>query len=348
MFEFLKKHVGIPKNEGNNQKGKKDSDSFKNDNIVGQGHKTNIVVYSYNSFQHLIVSLPYKISNMYSFSPKDLPTGKLHGYLLGAIAPRPIAFASTIDADGNPNLSPYSFFNVFGSNPPIVIFSPARRVRDNTTKHTLENVEQVKEVVINVVSYPMVQQMSLSSTEYPKGVNEFEKAGFTMLSSDEVKPFRVAESPVQFECKVKDIIYTGTEGGAGNLIVGEVVKVHINEDVLAEDGSIDQYKIDLVARAGGSFYSRARDGFFEIPKPLSSLGIGIDSISADIRNSTVLTGNDLGMLGNVDTLPDADAVNNFMKEHPEFSEADAVEKHTFAKEYLAKNDVESAWKVLLI
>ena len=154
---------------------------------------------------------------MYSFSPKALPTGKLHGYLLGAIAPRPIAFASTIDADGNPNLSPYSFFNVFGSNPPIVIFSPARRVRDNTTKHTLENVEQVKEVVINVVSYPMVQQMLLSSTEYPKGVNEFEKAGFTMLSSDEVKPFRVAESPVQFECKVKDIIYTGTEGGAGVL-----------------------------------------------------------------------------------------------------------------------------------
>ena len=285
---------------------------------------------------------------MYSFSPKDLPTAKLHGYLLGAIAPRPIAFASTIDKDGNPNLSPYSFFNVFGSNPPIVVFSPARRVRDNTLKHTLENVEEVKEVVINVVSYAMVQQMSLSSTEYPKGVNEFEKAGFTMLASDEVKPFRVGESPVQFECKVKDIIYTGTEGGAGNLIVGEVVKVHINENVLAEDGSIDQYKIDLVARAGGSYYSRARDGFFEIPKPLSALGIGVDSIPQEIRNSKVLTGNDLGMLGNVEALPDSDTVDNFLKEHPEISEANATEKHTFAKDYLAKNDVESAWKVLLI
>ena len=285
---------------------------------------------------------------MYSFSPKDLPTAKLHGYLLGAIAPRPIAFASTIDKDGNPNLSPYSFFNVFGSNPPIVVFSPARRVRDNTLKHTLENVEEVKEVVINVVSYAMVQQMSLSSTEYPKGVNEFEKAGFTMLASDEVKPFRVAESPVQFECKVKEIMYTGTEGGAGNLIVGEVVKVHINENVLAEDGSIDQYKIDLVARAGGSYYSRARDGFFEIPKPLSALGIGVDSIPQEIRNSKVLTGNDLGMLGNVEALPDSDAVDNFLKEHPEISEANAIEKHTFAKDYLAKNDVESAWKVLLI
>ncbi len=285
---------------------------------------------------------------MYSFAPKDLPTGKLHGYLLGAIAPRPIAFASTVDKDGNPNLSPYSFFNVFSSNPPIVIFSPARRVRDNTTKHTLENVEEVKEVVINVVSYPMVQQMSLSSTEYPKGVNEFEKAGFTMLPSDEVKPFRVAESPVQFECVVKDIIYTGTEGGAGNLIVGEVVKVHINEEVLAEDGTIDQHKIDLVARAGGSFYSRARDGFFEIPKPLSSLGIGVDAIPKAIRNSTVLTGNDLGMLGNVDAFPPQKSVDNFMKEHPHFSEANETEKHTFAKEYLAKNDVESAWKVLLI
>lgn len=285
---------------------------------------------------------------MYSFSPKDLPTAKLHGYLLGAIAPRPIAFASTIDKDGNPNLSPYSFFNVFGSNPPIVVFSPARRVRDNTLKHTLENVEEVKEVVINMVSYAMVQQMSLSSTEYPKGVNEFEKAGFNMLASDEVKPFRVAESPVQFECKVKDIIYTGTEGGAGNLIIGEVVKVHINEDVLGEDGSIDQYKIDLVARAGGSYYSRARDGFFEIPKPLFALGIGVDSIPQEIRNSKVLTGNDLGMLGNVEALPNSDAVDNFLKEHPEISEANAIEKHTFAKDYLAKNDVESAWKVLLI
>lgn len=285
---------------------------------------------------------------MATIDPKEIPTGKLHGYLLGAVAPRPICFASTIDEEGNPNLSPYSFFNVFSSNPPLMIFSPARRVRDNTTKHTLQNAEKTKEVVINVVTYPIVQQMSLSSTEYPKGVNEFVKAGFTMLPSEEVKPFRVAESPVQFECKVKDIIYTGTEGGAGNLIVCEVVKIHINDDVLDENGAIDQYEIDLVARAGGSFYSRARDGFFEIPKPISTLGIGVDSIPENIRNSHVLTGNNLGMLGNVESLPTQQDVDNFAKDHPEFVGLEDLKKHTFAQEYLDKNDVQSAWKVLLI
>ena len=205
---------------------------------------------------------------MLSISPKEISTTKLHTYLLGAVAPRPIAFASTINKNGIPNLSPFSFFNVFGSNPPTLVFSPARRVRGNTTKHTLQNIENIKEVVINVVNFEMVQQMSLSSSEYPEGVNEFEKAGFTMLASDEIKPFRVAESPVQFECIVKDIIYTGQEGGAGNLIVCEVLKIHILETVLDKDGMIDQHKIDLVARAGGSFYSRARDGFFEIQSPL--------------------------------------------------------------------------------
>jgi flavin reductase (DIM6/NTAB) family NADH-FMN oxidoreductase RutF len=285
---------------------------------------------------------------MLSINPKEISTGKLHGYLLGAIAPRPIAFASTIDADGNPNLSPFSFFNVFGANPPILIFSPARRVKNNTTKHTLENALSTKEVVINVVNYDIVQQMSLSSSEYPEGVNEFEKAGFTMLASDEIKPFRVAESPVQFECKVKDVIFTGDEGGAGNLIVCEVVKIHISEAVLADDGSIDQYKIDLVARAGGSYYTRARDGFFEISKPISTLGIGVDSIPLEIRNSTILTGNNLGMLGNVEQLPTEDTVNNFGKEHPQFIGIEEVKKHTFAQEYLSKNDVESAWKVLLL
>ena len=285
---------------------------------------------------------------MLSLDPKELLVPKLHSYLLGAIAPRPIAFASTMDADGNPNLSPFSFFNVFGANPPMLIFSPARSVRGNKTKHTLDNAEETKEVVINVVNYDIVQQMSLSSTMYPKGVNEFVKAGFTMLPSDEVKPFRVAESPVQFECKVTDIIYTGTEGGAGNLIVCEVVKLHINEDVLAEDGSIDQYKIDLVARAGGSYYSRARDGFFEIPKPIATLGIGVDQIPAEIKNSTILTGNNLGMLGNVEQLPTDEAVNNFAKEHPTYVSFSIEKKHTFAQEYLQKNDVESAWKVLLI
>jgi len=269
---------------------------------------------------------------MLSIDPKEVSTGKLHGYLLGAVAPRPIAFASTIDADGNPNLSPFSFFNVFGSNPPIMIFSPARRVRNNTTKHTLENALATKEVVINVVNYAIVQQMSLSSTEYPEGVNEFEKAGFTMLASDKIKPFRVAESPVQFECKVKDVIFTGDEGGAGNLIVCEVVKIHISDDVLDESGAIDQYKIDLVARAGGSYYSRAREGFFEIPKPVSTLGVGVDQIPSTIRNSTVLTGNNLGMLGNITFFPTEQDVDNFAKEHPQFIGLEMVKKHTFALE----------------
>ena len=285
---------------------------------------------------------------MFSIKPEDIPTTKLHGYLLGAVAPRPIAFASTIDKDGNPNLSPFSFFNVFGSNPPVMIFSPARRVRGNTTKHTLQNIERVKEVVINVVNFDIVQQMSLSSSEYPKETNEFEKAGFTMLSSDEVKPFRVAESPVQFECKVTDVIYTGDEGGAGNLIVCIVVKIHINENVLDANGMIDQHKIDLVARAGGSYYSRARDGFFEIPKPVSTLGIGVDQIPQAIKNSTVLTGNNLGMLGNISSLPTVDDVDNFAKEHPQFMGLEMVKKHTFAQQYLDKNDIESAWKVLLL
>tara|TARA_B110000967_G_C18870481_1_gene555114 strand:- start:736 stop:1596 length:861 start_codon:yes stop_codon:yes gene_type:complete len=285
---------------------------------------------------------------MLSIDPKDISTGKLHGYLLGAVAPRPIAFASTMDADGNPNLSPFSFFNVFGSNPPIMVFSPARRVRDNTTKHTLENILATKEVVINMVNYDIVQQMSLSSTEYPEGVNEFEKAGFTMLPSDKIKPFRVAESPVQFECKVQDVVFTGAEGGAGNLIICEVLKIHISETVLDEHGAIDQHKIDLVARAGGSYYSRARDGFFEIAKPVSMLGIGVDAIPAEIRNSSVLTGNNLGMLGNIAALPNKTSVDNFAKEHPQFIGLETAKKHTFAQEFLIKKDIERAWKVLLI
>ncbi len=285
---------------------------------------------------------------MISIDPKEIPTAKLHGYLLGAVAPRPIAFASTIDADGNPNLSPFSFFNVFSANPPIMIFSPARRVRGNTTKHTLENALETKEVVINVVNYDIVHQMSLSSTEYPKGVNEFDKAGFTMLKSDKVKPFRVAESPVQFECKVNEIIHLGNEGGAGNLIVCEVVKLHVNEAVLDENGAIDQHKIDLVARAGGSYYSRAKEGFFEIPKPISTLGIGVDAIPLEIRNSTVLTGNDLGKLGNVEQLPTKENVDNFAKVNSQFIGLNSLKKHTFAKEFLKTNDTESAWKVLLI
>jgi flavin reductase (DIM6/NTAB) family NADH-FMN oxidoreductase RutF len=285
---------------------------------------------------------------MLSIDPKEIPTAKLHGYLLGAIAPRPIAFASTIDADGNPNLSPFSFFNVFSANPPIMIFSPARSVRGNKTKHTLDNAMETKEVVINVVNYDIVQQMSLSSTMYPKGVNEFTKSGLTMLASDKVKPFRVAESPVQFECKVNEVIHLGNEGGAGNLIICEVVKLHINEAVLDENGAIDQHKIDLVARAGGSYYSRAKEGFFEIPKPIATLGVGVDAIPKEIKESTILTGNNLGILGNVEQLPTKENVDNFAKVNPQFIGLETAKKHTFAKEFLDKNDVGSAWKVLLI
>ncbi|TYB78996.1 flavin reductase family protein [Bizionia myxarmorum] len=288
---------------------------------------------------------------MISYEPNQLSTGKLHSYLLSAVAPRPIAFASTVDADGNPNLSPFSFFNVFSANPPIMIFSPARRVRDNTTKHTLENILATKEVVINVVSFDMVHQASLSSTEYPIGVNEFEKAGFTMLKSDLVKPFRVAESPVQFECIVKEVIHLGTEGGAGNLVICEVVKLHIEEDVLDEDGTINQEKLDLVARAGGSYYSRAKKGFFEIPKPLATLGIGVDAMPDYVKNSMILTGNELGMLGNVESLPTAEAVEEFMatvsKDHPNIKDATHRKKHKLAKNYLSFGDLDSAWKILL-
>ncbi len=288
---------------------------------------------------------------MISFEPKDLSTGKLHSYLLSAVAPRPIAFASTIDKDGNPNLSPFSFFNVFSANPPIMIFSPARRVRDNTVKHTLENVEAIKEVVINVVNYDMVHQASLSSTEYAKGVNEFDKAGLTMLASDAVKPFRVAESPIQFECKVNDVIKLGTEGGAGNLVICEVVKFHITEEVLDDNQVIDQEKLDLVARAGGSYYNRAKKGFFEIPKPLSTLGIGVDAMPEEVKNSMVLTGNDLGMLGNVEELPNQKEIDAFIttvsEHYPNIKNMSHHQKHSIARNYLSYGDVSSAWKLLL-
>lgn len=288
---------------------------------------------------------------MISYLPKDLSTGKLHGHLLSAVAPRPIAFASTIDKDGNPNLSPFSYFNVFSTNPPILIFSPARRVTNNTTKHTLENVEEVPEVVINIVNYDMVQQMSLSSTEYPKKVNEFEKSGLTMLESDLIKPFRVAESPVQFECKVNDIIKLGTEGGAGNLILCEIVKFHMADEILNKDGIIDQEKLDVVARAGGNYYSRAKAGFFEIPKPLRTLGIGVDAMPENVKNSMILTGNDLGMLGNVEALPSKKEVEEFVKEiskrYPDIKSASHRKKHKMASNYLSFGDVDSAWKILL-
>lgn len=287
---------------------------------------------------------------MKTFTPKNLKTKELHGHLLGAIGPRPIAFASTVNKEGIPNLSPYSFFNVFSANPPILIFSPARRVRDNTTKHTLQNCEDTKEVVVNIVNYDIVQQMSLSSTEYSEGVNEFVKSGLTMLESDVVKPPRVKESPVHFECKVKDIIYLGNEGGAGNLIISEVVKIHINDDILDENGKIDQHKIDQVARMGGDWYTRANQGLFEVRKPLSTLGIGVDQIPDDIRLSDILTGNDLGKLGNIEKLPTETEVESFVKEEnlKQYILNENIENiHHKAQEYLRSKDVFSAWCILL-
>ena len=277
--------------------------------------------------------------------------------MLASIAPRPIAFASTIDNSGNMNLAPFSFFNAFGSKPPTVVFSPARRVRDNTIKHTLENIYEIKEVVINVVNYKMVQQASLASTEYPKGVSEFVKAGFTPVKSELIRPYRVKESPVQMECKVVEVKEMGTEGGAANLIICEILLMHIDEDVLTPENKIDPNKIDLVARMGGDLYCRASgSALFEVAKPLSTLGMGIDHLPIDIRTSTILTGNNLGQLGNVEKFPDDEAVaefrhRDFMKDlFSRFGHDETVLRnkiHELAKTLLEQKHVEEAWKVLL-
>jgi flavin reductase (DIM6/NTAB) family NADH-FMN oxidoreductase RutF len=289
---------------------------------------------------------------MLSIDPKQIAPAKLQGYLQSAVAPRPIAFASTLDAFGNPNLSPFSFFNVFSSNPPILIFSPARRVRDNTIKHTLINSQKTGEVVINVVNFDIVQQMSLSSTEYPDGVNEFEKAGFTMLPSDLVKPFRVAESPVQFECKINEIIALGNQGGAGNLVICEVVKIHIDEAVLDASGMIDQHKIDLVARMGGNWYSRSNVGMFEVEKPLTTLGVGVDMVPDFVLDCGYFDGNDLGKLGNIEKIPTEEEIAIFVKTNFEvkavLSADDIDKKYQKAKEYLDNGRVLDAWKLLLV
>ena len=295
---------------------------------------------------------------MLSIDPKSLEIPKLHGYLLGAVGPRPIAFASTIDENGNANLAPFSFFNVFSANPPIAIFSPARRVRNNTTKHTLDNILENNEVVINVVSYDIVQQTSLSSTEYDCGVDEFIKSGLTPINSNLIKPFRVKESPVQMECTVNDVISLGEQGGAGNLVICEIKMLHINENILNDAGAIDPNKIDLVGRMGGNWYCRSsKDALFEVEKPLRNLGIGVDNIPSEIRNSHILSGNDLGMLGNVESIPSLDEVEKYMKENfsteqiQDFSirNKEALQElHSYAKELLSKNLIIEAWKILLI
>jgi flavin reductase (DIM6/NTAB) family NADH-FMN oxidoreductase RutF len=294
---------------------------------------------------------------MKTVEPGKIPTAELHAFMLSSIAPRPICFASTVDKDGKPNLSPFSFFNAFGSHPPILVFSPARRVRDNTIKHTLENIYETMEVCINVVNYNMVQQTSLASTEYDKGVNEFIKAGFTAVPSEKIKPFRVKESPVQIECKVKQVIETGEQGGAGNLIICEILLMHINEGVLDANGKIDQHKIDLVARLGGDWYCRASgDALFEIEKPVRNKGIGIDQLPENIRQSHILTGNNLGQLGNVEQLPTNEELGAY-REFPDMQEilkrfsmdTESLENHLHqkAKDLLEEGKVVEAWKVLL-
>lgn len=295
---------------------------------------------------------------MLTLDPKELKTAQIHQYLLHAVAPRPIAFASTIDAEGNSNLSPFSFFNVFSANPPIVIFSPARSGRTGATKNTLDNVKEVPEVVINVVNHALVQQASLSSTEYPKGVNEFVKAGLTEIPSVKIRPSRVKESPVQLECIVREVIELGQQGGAGNLVIAEVVMIHVHDEVLDPDTKmIDQNKIDLVARLGGDWYCRASGAsLFKVAKPLATIGIGVDGIPEAIRTSKVLTGNNLGQLGNVEKLPSSEEVREYVSKGA-INEAfelygknlDKLDAHLhhIAAGLLEEGKVNEAWMVLL-
>jgi len=287
---------------------------------------------------------------MITIDPKSIPVQKLQGYLQGSVSPRPIAFVSSVDANGLVNLSPFSFFNMFSMNPPILVFSPSRRVRDNTTKHTLQNVMEVQEVVINIVSYDMVEKASLASCDFPKGTSEFVKAGFTELPSVKVKPPRVAESPVSFECKVNQVIPLGWEGGAGNLVICEVILIHAREDIFDSEGKINPHKIDAVARMGGDYYCRASgENIFTVTKPNEKIGMGFDQIPSAVRNSKVFTGNDLGRLGNIEKFPDAESVKLFKSSHLDWlavsKDEDSI--HRLAQQYLQEGKVEDAWKVLL-
>lgn len=293
-------------------------------------------------------------SNFTTIDPNSISTKELHSILLTAVAPRPIALASTVNENGVVNLSPFSFFNVFSANPPILIFSPARRVKNNTTKHTLENVKATKEVVINIVNFPMVEQMSLSSTEYDKGVDEFKKSGLTPIASNKIKPPRVLESPVAFECIVDDIIALGNEGGAGNLIISRVVNIHINNDYLNDMNQLDTEKLDLVARMGASWYTRVTsDSLFEIPKPIFNTGIGVDALPTHAQNSSILTGNNLGRLGNLAKLATSTEIE-LQKTDKEVAqilsisnESNKIDKlHQLAKVYLENNELEKSLSIL--
>jgi flavin reductase (DIM6/NTAB) family NADH-FMN oxidoreductase RutF len=289
-----------------------------------------------------------------SITLKDITPASAQHFLQHSIAPRPICFASTIDKGGNINLSPFSFFNLFSTNPAVIVFSPSRRARDNTTKHTLQNILEVPEVAVNIVSYEMIQQASLSSCEFPKGTDEFIKTGFTKEPSQLIKPPRVKESPVQMECKVLEVKPLGTEGGAGNLVIAEVLVMHINEDILNENGNIDQKKLDLMARLGGNWYTRANAAtIFEVEKPNTHLGIGVDALPENIRNSKILTGNNLGQLANVNEMPFVDPAfdDETLKNIFQYYSTDPIEMekelHLYAKQLLDAGRVKEAWQVLL-
>jgi len=294
---------------------------------------------------------------MKTIQPKDLSTPELQALLQGAVAPRPIAFVSSINGAGSVNLSPFSFFNLFSANPPILVFSPSRRVRDKSTKHTLENVLEVPEVVIHVVGHSLVEQMSLASTEYGKGVNEFVKAGLTEVPSNLVSPPRVKEAPLAFECRVNQVISLGEEGGAGNLVICEVLQIHLDERILDASGAIAPLKLDPVARLGGNWYTKITpESLFQIPKPLTTLGIGVDQIPLEIRLSSVLTGNNLGRLGNVEQLPNSEEVAAFgqtpevvelKKRFQRDPESWIDHLHRWAQQELESGEVELAWKILL-
>ena len=278
---------------------------------------------------------------MLTIDPKTEKTSIVHKYILGAVAPRPIAFASTIDNEGNLNLSPFSFFNAFSANPPILIFSPARRVRGNTIKHTLKNVTQNNEVVISIVTAEMSQQVSLSSCDFEKGINEFEKAGFTPVKSEKVKPFCVKESPVNFECKVNQIISLGDEGGAGNLVICEILKIHINEDILDSEKNIDPLKLNALSRLGGNWYGKTtKDSLFQLTKPIGVIGMGFDNLPKEIRSSSILSGSDLAILASLENIPEK-------KEFTLREEKNTTEKHILAKELLSQGKSEDAWQILL-
>lgn len=294
---------------------------------------------------------------MKTIHPEDLTTPELQALLQGAVAPRPIAFVSSINQAGEVNLSPFSFFNLFSTNPPILVFSPSRRVRDKSTKHTLENVLEVPEVVIHVVGHSLVEQMSLTSTEYGKGVNEFVKAGLTEVPSNLVSPPRVKEAPLAFECRVNQVISLGKEGGAGNLVICEVIQIHLDEQILDASGAIAPLKLDPVARLGGNWYTKiTAESLFQIPKPLTTLGIGVDQIPEEIRLSPVLTGNNLGRLGNVEQLPSpqdlaafghTNEVMELKKRFQRDPESWMDHLHRWAQQELESGNVELAWKILL-